>query len=237
MEKNLVVIASHIKSSLQLDILKNNILYFEKPNMDIIIVYSKENTSSSFDLTGLSKNIINTIEIENNHYLDFGKWIHTLRNTEYSCYSNIVFTNDSYVLTGPIDSYLQKMYEKNYELYGFTDSTEIKYHYQSYLFYIQSSQIHKLTELFMNHVNDIHVAWDVVLYYELNLESMFSNKSCHLKIGDIEKNMRKNILFVNDSLYEELLCLGYLPIIKVKRWSTITERIRQQLPSVFHKYI
>jgi hypothetical protein len=231
---NLVIVASHIKSDIQYEILKNNLPYFEKEYIDILIVFSRENKDVTYDLQNLGSNIINIIEVENNTYVDFGKWIHGLSQIEYSSYKNVLFTNDSFIITSSIDNYLQNMVMKNYELYGFTDSTEIIYHYQSYLFYINISHIDTLINLFQDRYMQVHSFQDVIMNYELPLQYYFTNKDCFLKIGSLTENQGKNIFFVNDSLYQILYNLQLLPIIKLKRLYLKDLSFPVNLPSKFH---
>jgi hypothetical protein len=214
---NLLIVASHIKKNLQYEILKNNLSYFGKEYIDIVIVYSRENKDIEYDLQTLSLNIINIFEVENDKYVDFGKWIHGLSQLEYSSYKNVLFTNDSFIITSSIDNYLQNMVMKNYDLYGFTDSTEIIYHYQSYLFYINVSHVDKLIDLFQDKYDYIQTFQDVIMNYELPLQSHFTNKDCYLKIGSLTENQGKNVFFVNDALYKILYNSQLLPIVKVKR--------------------
>lgn len=232
-KRNLVIIACHLKSELQIEILKNNLPYFEKSNLDIMIVYSEDNAVPIIDLETISKNIIKVDKINNNKYLDFGKWMYGIHSINYAQYKNVLFTNDSYILTGNIDNYLDTMATHDYQLYGFTDSTEITYHYQSYLFFIHTSQIDRFRELYVTHYNKIETYMDVVLNYELKMESKFFHKNCHLSIANLPNNQGKNVFCMNNELYEQLFCDGSLPIIKVRYLSTVTEAIREKIPSRF----
>lgn len=217
--RNIVIVASHIKKNLQYEILKNNLPYFDKEYIDIVIVYSRENKDIKYNLQSLSSNIIHIFEVENDKYVDFGKWIHGLSQVDYSSYKNVLFTNDSFIITSSIDNYLQNMVMKHYDLYGFTDSTEITYHYQSYLFYTNVCHIDKLLDLFQDKYDCVQSFQDVIMNYELPLQAQFANtnKDCYLKIGTLTNNQGKNVFFANDTLYKTLYDLQLLPIVKVKR--------------------
>jgi hypothetical protein len=106
---------------------------------------------------------------------------------------------------------------KNVELYGYNDSTQITYHYQSYLFGIKKESIHK----FISHYESVrHLLTDylsVVSNIELKLTSIFQSKDCFLKIGNFYKHKDRNIFFNNDSFYIKLMKNQLLPFVKLKR--------------------
>jgi alpha-N-acetylglucosamine transferase len=77
-------------------------------------------------------------KILNDKYIDFGKWKYALTKhyNEIMTYDNIIFMNDSFLLTNNIDNYFNNLIK--YDFYGFTSNNEIKYHYQSYLFALKN---------------------------------------------------------------------------------------------------
>ena len=109
------------------------------------------------------------------------------------------------------------MIDKKVELFGYNDSTQIRYHYQSYLFGIKNDAIQK----FINYVNKnkslVYDYGTAVLNYELVMIDYFSTKDCFLHIGYIPMNQGMNIFFMNDVLYNILFKKRLLPFIKVKR--------------------
>jgi hypothetical protein len=213
-KKNLVIIACHTNNNLKYTVLKNNIKYFEKDNMDIILINSTE-YEKYYDYS-ISNKIIDTIFIDNSVTIDFGKWIYVLENRDYvTNYKNIIFTNDSYIIVNEIDDFFEKINKNNYDLYGYNDSSEIKYHYQSYLFAVNTTKLPNLLKLFHDHHHKINSTQDAIIFYEINLINYFQNKNCHLKITHLTNG--NNVFFRSDNVYENLLKKKLLPFIKIKR--------------------
>ena len=78
--------------------------------------------------------------INNNSFLDFGKWNYLIKNyiVKYKIkYDYILLINDSILLTDKIDDYFNNLSNNETILYGYNDSTQLgTYHYQSFLFSI-----------------------------------------------------------------------------------------------------
>ena len=200
--KILTIMACHTNNAMKYKTIMNNMKYFRFINNDIIIINSKNQSYSKQLRESLINNVHSFFEIPNNTHLDIGKWYHVLNNINYKSYDYIVFTNDSYIITSPIIHFFNKMIKTNVELYGYNDSTQIKYHYQSYLFGIKENAIHKLINLYNN--------------IELNLTNSFKNIDCFLKIGNIYNHKGHNIFFNNNIFYKKLLQTKLLPFIKIK---------------------
>lgn len=208
---SLIIIAAHTDNYIKYKILLNNIKYFYNKNYDIILINSIEfKDKYNFDIF----NNIRIIFIDNDNYLDFGKWIYVLKNMNYKQYNNIIFTNDSYILTNNIDNYLSDVIKNNIDYFGFTDNYEIGYHYQSYLFSLNSKSINTLIDNFDKLKYNIKNYDDVVFNCEVNMLSLYKNNRCFFYNLNPLKN---NIFFRNDNLYEQLLLKDILPIIKLKR--------------------
>jgi len=167
------------------------------------------NTDVCHDLQNKVKQYI---EIPNNSLIDFGKWNYTLNNIDYSSYEFITFTNDSFLISQPIYFYFNLAVAKDKELFSYTSSSEIKYHFQSYLFTIKNDAIYKFKEYLTRvpkNINPIHL--------ELYLIDEFQSHDCFLDIGDININSKTNIFFNNNFLYFILFKSNLLPFIKLKR--------------------
>lgn len=215
-EKILLIIALHTNNSLKYKALINNLKYFERDNIDIVLINSAEYKNIyNYDV---STKIIDKIFIPNDKFCDFGKWLYLLKNKMYvNKYKKIIFTNDSYIITDNIDNYLNNVMNLNYDLYGYNDSSEIKYHYQSYLFSIDRNSIAKYINFCAVYNIFVNSFYDLIIHYELNLLNYFDDHKCYLKIAD--KIPTKNIFFTCDGLYEKLLNEKLLPFIKIKRIS------------------
>jgi hypothetical protein len=122
LNKNLLIIASHTNNDIKYSILKNNIKYFDKEYIDIVLINSIE--CENLYNYSISEKIIDKIFIMNNVLIDFGKWIYVIENKDYiKNYNNINFTNDSYIIVNNIDAYLNNINNNNYDLYGYNDSS------------------------------------------------------------------------------------------------------------------
>lgn len=217
--KILTIIACNSDSKVRLDTTINNLRYLNYLNNDIIIVNTCGTLYGNKLKEKLSQqNVVKQIfEIPNDNSFGFEKWIYGLNNYDYNKYDFVVFTNDSFVIKSRINCFFNKMIDKKVELFGYNDSTQIRYHYQSYLFGIKNDAIQK----FINYVNKnkpfVYDYSSAVLNYEVVMTDYFSTKDCFLHIGNIPMNQGMNIFFMNDVLYNILFKKRLLPFIKVKR--------------------
>jgi len=215
--KTLTIMACHTDSIIKLKTILNNIRYFRFINNDIIIINSSHTTYSKQLETACNARGLKYIEIPNSPHLDSGKWMHVIKSSNIQSYNFIVFTNDSYFIKYPICHFYNKMMTRNVELYGYTDSTQIEYHYQSYLFGVKREAVHKFITHYESHKNLLTDYLSVVSNIELKLTHIFKTKDCFLKIGNLYYNKDKNIFFNNDELYIQLMNTRLLPFIKLKR--------------------
>ena len=109
------------------------------------------------------------------------------------------------------------MIDKNVELFGYNDSTQGRYHYQSYLFGIRKNAIHKFIGLFEGRKYLICNSETLVQNTEVLMTDYFSTTDCFLHIGYIPMHKGMNIFFTSDLLYSILLKTRLLPFIKIKR--------------------
>ena len=216
-KKFLFLIASHTDSELKLNNVKSliNLLCFD--SIEIMILNTEFLTYSN-DLKEYckEKNIFYK-ERENLITCDSGKWVELLSQKNYSIYDYIFFANDSFTIEDSINHFINLTVKNNVELYAYNDCTEIKYHYQSYLFSIKSDSVYKYINMFNLHKDNINCFRDLIINYELNMIQYFSSHNCFLKIGEIPCNIGLNIFFANDYLYEMLKNTGVLPFVKLKR--------------------
>ena len=211
--KILLIFALHTNDDLKYKTLINNIKYFEKDFIDIILINTAE-YENKYDYN-ISSNIIDSIYITNDKYCDFGKWTWVLKNKMVvNKYKKIIFTNDSYIMVNEINEYLNNVLNLDLDLYAYNDSSEIKYHYQSYLFSIDSSKIHNFINIYSNYSIFVNSFYDLIIKFELNLINYFDKKNCYLKIAHDTKG--NNIFFARDDIYRKIIS-DKLPFIKIKR--------------------
>lgn len=215
-KKILVILAAHTIDNLKFMTIINNIKYFNK--FEIIIINSSGTLFSKnlSNYCGVKK--IKYFEIPNDCRGDVGKWMHVLNNFDYKEYENILFTNDSILISNHINFYFNIIINTEKELYGYNDSTETgDYHYQSYLFSIKS----KCVNVFMNYYEKIKnelKSWsDLIHKIEKKIITLYANHDCFLKIAYLYYHKGININFSDDTLFVKLINLNLLPILKIKR--------------------
>ena len=217
--KYAVIMACHCDTITKLELIKNNLQYFDYLNVDKIIINTSELDLGN-KLSETCSRFLNTLyyEIPNSSYYDFGKWVYVLRNiVNANVYDYIVLTNDSFIINSSINHFLNLTSIHNVELYGYNDSTQTRYHYQSYLFSLRKDAV----KIFIDNVMDKNVTIisqeDVINNFEVKMTDWFVSKKCFLSIGNFKLHKYKNIFFTNDELYEPLKSSNLLPFIKLKR--------------------
>lgn len=216
-KKLLLLMATHTDNELRFKTILKSINYFDTNAMDIMVANSKSFKYSDVLSSYYKSKNIAYYEIENNGCIDFGKWIYLLSQVDYSLYDYVFFINDSFIIEKPITHFINLTIKSNTELYGYNDSTQLNYHYQSYFFSVRSDAIHKFINMYNSKKNLIQTPQNVIDNYELKMINYFSSHDCYLKIGNIYFNKGKNIFFNNDFLYSILRKNGLLPFVKLKR--------------------
>lgn len=218
--KLLFLCAFHVNSDYKLEVVKNNLQHFHFQCMDVVVC----NTAGLEYGTGTAliceQYGYEYREIENDKFIDFGKYVYLLGKINYSKYHTIFFTNDSYILHYPIQTYINYCVRSDANLVAYTDSSEKKYHYQSYLFSLKRKAIPKFVSFFLDHyekIENVKDHHDIIVYYEMGLCKIFDESDCFLKISDVMNNKGSNVFFHNDKLYSILLLLRIMPLTKIKR--------------------
>lgn len=210
----LTIIACHADTREKLYFLRKNIENVSFSNNDIIVINTSHLSLNAVIQTEIKEKVLKYIEIENTGWLDFGKWYYVLNEIDHSGYDFITFTNDSFIICEPIIYFYYQASIQNVELFAYTSSTEVQYHYQSYLFIIQQKAINK----FLNYIQSyLKVPRPNPVLLEINLCNVFLSKQCFLDIGHFPINFKKNIFFDNTGLYSLLFNSKILPFIKRKR--------------------
>ena len=230
-KKFLTIIACHVDTKEKLLFIKNNINYLMFENNDIIIINTIHLKLNQILQKEISDKVFKYIEIENNKWYDFGKWLYVLNHIDYSNYDFITFTNDSFLICKSVLPFFNEAVHNNVELYAYTSSSEVKYHYQSYLFIIKKQSIIKLIGYIQKYINTTSPN---PIFLEIYLLDQFFSKKCFLNIGIMPLNIKKNVFFNNDFLYFRLFDSSLLPFIKMKRlYSKANTRFKYNL-SFFH---
>ena len=218
--KYLVLLACHCDSEIKLNTIKKNLKYFEIECVDVLLVMSA-NLPYNLEINNYCSTFKNIkyIEAPNEPSYDFGKWIYGLNNIDYTQYDFTIFTNDSFIIHAPINHFFNLTFKYNVDFYGYNDSTQMRYHYQSYLFSLKKDVI----SIFIHNYNIkkelILNQQDVIDHFELTMTDWFQTHKCYLKIGKINSHKTKNIFFTSDELYKKLKKTTLLPFTKIKRIS------------------
>jgi len=216
-KKLLLLIATNTDTEFKMKNIMNTLNFFNFDNITKVVVNSYGLPFNNIMSNYYYNNNIKYYEIQNDVTYDFGKWIFLLSKVDYTDYDFIFFINDSIIIQKPINHFINLTIKNNVEIFGYNDSTQSRYHYQSYFFAIKSDVIQKFIYLFESKKNLIKNQNDVICNYELNMTDYFSTKNCFLNIGNIHFNKGLNIFFTNDMLYEILKKTNLLPFIKIKR--------------------
>ena len=221
MKKICLFLACHTNSLQKYFSILNNIHQLKDFIQDIYIVNSidaKYNQVLKNDLEDMDY-IKGYYEIENNIYLDFGKWIHLLGKVNYKLYDYVLFSNDSIIIVEKLHnffSYIQNL-DEQINIYGYNDSSQLGIlHYQSYLFLIKCCIMNKFINLFHSRKHLIHNQESLIENMEINIIKIDKNHDCFLKIAK-EWNSNKNIFWENDELYEKLLSKNIFHLLKIKK--------------------
>lgn len=217
-KKFLVVMACHVSTKLKLETIRKNLRYFAFHCIDIALVVSigQPFNNELADICNRYNNV-KYYETENRNSLDFGKWHWLLSQIDYNIYDYVVLTNDSFIIHTSINHYLNLVTKYDVDLYGYNDSSNVCYHYQSYLFTLKSTVVPTFLTNVGNNLPLMNIHWDVVTNGELMLTKWFPNHKCFLKIGNMPSNYNHNIFHNNDPLYIPLKNNGLLPFTKLKR--------------------
>ena len=218
--KILGLLANHTCNNIKYNISLNNIKLIHK-NLNDICVIDTINIDYGNKLCNHLKKLYkinNYFFIENNSYFDFGKWIYALKNIDYSIYDYILLINDSIILSDEINNFFNSLnnVDNNINLYGYNDSSQIKYHYQSYLFAINIRIVNKFINFIESKKNLIFDLESLVHNIELNLCEIDENHDSFIKIGN-KYNKDLNLYWENERLYKYLLTKKIFSIIKLKK--------------------
>lgn len=219
--KILAIIANHTNSKIKYNISLNNISFIKNFVTNIVIIDSENELFASCLKEDLKDtNIIsNHYFVKNDHYFDFGKWNFAIEKINKKKYDYILFLNDSIILTKEIEKYfiyIETVMATELNLYAYNDSTQITYHYQSYLFLIKNTILDKFYDFFQDRKHLVKDLESLVRNVELQMCEIDSNHDVFLKIGK-EYSFEKNLYWENEDLYKYLLNKNIFALIKLKK--------------------
>ncbi len=218
-KKILIIYACHTNNDLKKKSFDNNFRYLSQvPNSDLVIVNSNDLLVAHQLEKAYKSKCKNYLLVKNDKFLDFGKWKYVLDKIDYSSYKYITFVNDSIIIESPINYYFNLLRTKNFDLYGYNNSTQTRFHTQSYLFSIKSAMIHKFLNYFEKNKGKINNNQDSVVHtFEVKLTDIYPNHKNFINTRVFPDHKGKNIFFNNDYLYHTLKRNGLFPFTKIKR--------------------
>ena len=213
--KFLVIFACHCDSERKLNTIKNNLKYFLFHTVDVVVINSK-GLPYNAELETFCRPYRNVYykETENSATLDYGKWVHILKNQPQLSSDFVVLTNDSFFMHENIHHFFHLAIKKNVQLFGYNDSVQERYHYQSYLFVLRNDAVPAFIKRFQQKETSIHTYNDVIVTYELKMTDWFPSKDVYLKIAGFTRGA--NIFFTSPQLYNKLKEKKLLPFTKLK---------------------
>ncbi len=218
---NIILIACHTNSQLKVYSLIYNLNFFTKIARKIIIINSKELIHLNLErqiIKHYHKGFIEDNNItfkyyDNDCYLCQGKWFYCLNEISYSNYTNIILTNDSYILYNSLN-YFENIWDNDIEMSTILTSSEKKKHDTDFLRRYNQEGIRKIINYYKKNINTSKknlTYKDVIETFEINSSDIFESKNnLYFEKDDI------NINFEDEYLSEYLLKKNY-PIIKIKK--------------------
>lgn len=218
-KKILILYACHTNNPIKSRYFHQNFNFLSKiPNSDLVVINSKDIPNVNV-LENYYKNLcLKYFTIHNNKFLDFGKWLYGLENINLSGYHYITFVNDSIVIEKPIDFYFTILRSKNFDLYGFNNSTQTRLHIQTYLFSIKQEVINKFKNFIKNSGSKINNNQEsVIMNLEVKLTDIYPKYKNFINTRQFPEHKGKNIFFNHDFLFFQLKKNGLFPFFKIKR--------------------
>ena len=200
--------------------------YYTKNFIPNYVLYYLEQLSKHVDKIILltnnreinNKDILEQLNIDINLYensgYDFGMYYKFLTNNKiYS--DKLLLVNDSMILFNNLDKIFQSINDEDYDLLSITDSTEVKYHLQSY-FWIMNE---KVQEEFISYLNLYGIIEDfnnVIHTYEIGFSQYLLDKKYKIKSLYSSVNYSNNLLKNSVIHFINELTKNGLPMIKKK---------------------
>jgi len=215
----LILCACHSNNSLKMESFEKNLYYLNMvPHSDIVIINSAGLDNSRILKETFAGHYLKYMEVPNDNLLDFGKWLYALNNINLDKYQYVCFVNDSIIIEHPINYFFDLLRTKNIDFYGYNNSTQTRFHIQTYLFSINTTSIPTFIQFIKNSIPKItNNPESVVHHYELKLTDIFKRFKTLINTRKFSDHQGKNIFFNNDFLYIQLKKQGLFPFVKIKR--------------------
>lgn len=224
MTNNLAIFLNNTDSEMSIEINNHNINILKDSFSSIIIddIDNKYSNTLKEEINDIDDNniyeyILNNNSIKKNNLdINFEKIKYLLTNLEdfdFNKYDYITFINDNYIYLNNLEDYIKYINDHNLDFYSYTDSSEKFYHYQTYIFSINSRCINNFIK-WINTFDITHQDINNEILKEIN--NIFDSKLAYLKVAYLPNNIEKNIFF-NNEMYERFITSDILPIINIEK--------------------
>lgn len=215
----LILLACHTNNPIKINHFEKNFDYLKMiPHSDLVVINSEGLQHAHYFKNKLQGQYLHYFIIPNDKLLDFGKWLYALNHVNIEDYEYFCFINDSIIIEHPVTYFFDLCRVKNFDLYGFNNSTQTRFHTQSYLFSIKKRAIQQFIRfIHLSTPNITNNPESVVLNLELKLTDEFRRHKNFINTRKFPDHQGKNLFFNNDFLYLKLKQHGLLPFVKIKR--------------------
>jgi hypothetical protein len=212
--KILTVIACHSNCDLKKEALKHNLKYLKEISSKIVIVGSSEFplNVSEYNEDDFKLEILYFPNDQNLCYKKyFGWYICQNLNLLFKNYSDIILTNDSFIITRSLLDF-KNLFLPNIEMTGILASGQTAYHFPDFLRRYNKNGLQKIMSIFQKNLYNNSV-FNLIINCEINSMCDFTVFQTNL-LYDYSK-YKSNIHFDNE-LIKQTLNENY-PIIKIKK--------------------
>ena len=194
--------------------LKNKINLLLNKENEILMKQNKKNIENPIKIIA-KENKIKFFTFESDDFIE--KIIHLQNEIMDHDFENITFIQDHYIYVSNLENYFQHIQNSNYDFYCYTDSSELFYHLQLYIFTLKKNIFEKFINCCLNYFKnkknyDPH---SYILNFLKYVTEMFINRSVFVKVAYIDIIYDKNILLIDHNFYYELLENNILPVIDI----------------------
>lgn len=144
----------------------------------------------------------------------YGKWQHFYENIANDTkYKNYILTNDSFLITRPLNDFGSLIKSDKYDLISLNASNKMSYHYTDFLRNYNSASIDIYIKFLSTQLSLCENFLDLIQYIEVPSYKLFDNCAC---LYDSEPGFFENIHFADDKIMHYLNELNY-PVVKIKK--------------------
>lgn len=197
----------------------NNIPYYTKSYLSElsrhfgeIVLLTNEKEMNEADLEFLAKNKIDLMYVKNEGF-DFGMWYKAFMKYPVEQFERVGLVNDSCILFKTLDEVFETINKSDWDYCGLIDSTQLRYHIQSFFIVINKKAIPFVKKYFQQH-GILSNFEEVIQKYEIGITQSLLNNN--LKVGSVfNRKVCRNELNPSFSGIENLIRSGF-PMIKKK---------------------